>query len=101
VGMLGRDTLSYLSSGMARPLRKRPRLEWSKVVVVWARRFLPQSDSAQDTATPDTLTSHKIGRRRRIEAARAYPPDRIRLSSFFKRSGGTKLSVSDLTLLAD
>jgi hypothetical protein len=97
IGMLGRDTLGYLGSGTPRPPRKRPRLEWNTVVTVWARRFLPQSDSAHDTATPETSASHKIGRRRRIEAARAYPADRIRLSDLLKRPDKAALSVSDLT----
>jgi|ERR1051326_1561034 hypothetical protein len=97
IGMLGRDTPGYLAAGLSRPPRKRPRLEWDTVVAVWARRFLPPSDSGQDTATPETLTSHKIARRRRLEAARSYPQDRIRLSSLIDHpGGGPQFSVSDL-----
>ena len=97
IGMLGRDTLGHLASGRPRSARKRPRLEWDRVVAVWTRRFLPQSDTARDTATPETLGMHTIGRRRRLEAARAYPQERIPLSYLLKHPDDhTRLSVSDL-----
>jgi hypothetical protein len=97
IGMLGRDTLSHLASGTPRSARKRPHLEWDQVVAVWTKRFLPQADSARETATPETIAKHRIGRRRRLEAARAYPQERIPLSYLFKHpEDHTRLSVRDL-----
>jgi hypothetical protein len=102
IGMLGRDTLGHLASGTPRSARKRPRLEWDRAVAVWTRRFLPQSDTARDTATPETRPMHTIGRRRRLEAARAYPQDRIPLSYLLKHPDDhTRLTVRDLAPAED
>jgi hypothetical protein len=86
-----------IAPGTPRPARKRPRLDWDWTVAVWTRKFLPQSDTARDTATAETLGEHTIGRRRRLEAARAYPQERIPLSYLLKHPDDpTRLSVRDL-----
>ena len=68
IGMLSPETKDYLSTGKPRPLNKRPRLNWDDVIAVWLRKFLPQSES-------DKSEDHKVSRRRRAEAARAYGAD--------------------------
>jgi hypothetical protein len=90
VGMISPETKEYLSSGKSRPLNKRLRLNWDDVTAVWLRKFLPEPES-------DKSEDHKIGRRRRAEAARAYPEDQIRLSYHLSHLyGQARLSVSDL-----
>lgn len=90
VGMLSPETRGHLSSGAPRPSNKRPRLNWDDVTAVWVRKFLPQSES-------DKSEDHKISRRRRADAARAYPEDQIRLSYRLSHlHDQTRLSVSDL-----
>ncbi len=90
VGMLNPETKDYLSAGKPRPPNKRPRLNWDDIIAVWVRKFLPQAES-------DKSEDHKVSRRRRAEAARAYPEDQIPLSYRLSHLHDlARLSVSDL-----
>ena len=100
IGMLGADTEAYLRDGTVRPHSKRPRLEWEQAVAIWTKKFLPQSDSVRETATPETLAEHRAARQRRSLAARSYPQERIPLSYLLAHpEDRVKLTVEDFVPL--
>jgi hypothetical protein len=80
IGMLGIDTLNYIRTGEARPAQARPMLDWDQVVDVWSRRFLPAPATVGESADQATKADHREARQRRLEAARNFPQQMIRLS---------------------
>lgn len=81
LGMLGEPTLEALRSGRSRPTNARPLLDWSQVVSVWSRRFLPAPEFVGESAHERTKGEHREARQKRLERAREFPACRIRLSS--------------------
>ena len=100
IGMLGADTEAHLRDGTVRPHSKRPRIVWEQAVAVWTKKFLPQSDSVRETATPETIAEHRAARQRRSQAARSYPQERIPLSYLLAHpEDRAKLTVQDFVPL--
>jgi hypothetical protein len=73
IGMLSPSAKTYLRSGKSRPGAERLRLDWQNVTQIWLRKFLPDASS-------DQRDGHVGSRKRRAEAAVAYPAEKIRLS---------------------
>lgn len=80
IGTLGTNTIDYLRRGISRPKADRHLLEWDQVVDVWSRRFLPAPTTVGESATRATKDQHREARQKRLEAARNFPEDEIRLS---------------------
>ena len=80
LGALGTNSLSYLQSGKARPRNERPLLDWNQVVEVWSRRFLPAPATVGESTEEKFKAEHREARQRRLEAARIFPADQIKLS---------------------
>jgi hypothetical protein len=95
IGMLGTDTLDYLRSGQARPMNARPVLEWSQVVDIWTKKFLPAPANVGETAEDMVKAKHRQARQRRIDAARRFPQEQIKLSYFLK-DNVTRVRLADL-----
>lgn len=80
IGALGTNTIDYLRRGVPRPKAERPLLEWAQVVDVWSRRFLPAPATIGESATRATKDLHREARQKRLEAARNFSENEIRLS---------------------
>jgi hypothetical protein len=97
IGALGADTLEYLRTGQPRPKHARALLDWDQVVDVWARRFLPAPATVGESAQGATRAKHREARQRRLDAARHYPADRIKLSSRLDGQDPTvRVRIADL-----
>jgi hypothetical protein len=97
IGALGADTLEYLRTGQPRPRHARPLLDWDQVVDVWARRFLPAPATVGESAQGATKAKHRQARQRRLDAARHYPAERIKLSSRLDGEDPTvRVRIADL-----
>jgi hypothetical protein len=97
IGMLGINTLDYIRSGRVRPAQARPTLDWEQVVDVWSRRFLPAPATVGESADPATRAEHREARQRRLDAARNFPQERIRLSHLLDAHDPTlRVRVADL-----
>jgi hypothetical protein len=81
LGMLGEPTLGALRSGRSRPTNARPLLDWNQVVGVWSRRFLPAPELVGESADERTKGEHREARQKRLDRAREFPANLIRLSS--------------------
>jgi hypothetical protein len=97
IGALGADTLEYLRNGQPRPRHARPILDWEQVVDVWARRFLPAPATVGESAQSGTKAKHREARQRRLDAARNYPADRIKVSNRLDGQDPTaRVRIADL-----
>lgn len=97
IGALGADTFDHLRDGSRRPANARPLLEWKQVVGVWTRKFLPASAAVGESAMAINRDEHRVGRKRRLEAARAVPQAQVYLSSLIGTSDpAARLRVADV-----
>jgi len=91
IGMLGEATLHCLREGRPRPAGARPLLDWGQAVGVWSRRFLPAPELVGESADQRSKGAHREARQKRLDRARDFPADQIRLSSrleAFQRAAG-------------
>jgi hypothetical protein len=80
LGVLGEDTLDSLRTGQRRPTHARPLVHWDQAIGVWSRRFLPAPDMVGESADQASRSAHRDARQRRLERARDFPAEQIRLS---------------------
>nr|WP_294564204.1 Druantia anti-phage system protein DruA [uncultured Rhodopila sp.] len=86
IGMLGEATLDCLRVGRSRPVGARPILDWGQAVGVWSRRFLPSPEIVGESADHLSKAAHREARQKRLDRARDFPTDLIRLSSRLRAS---------------
>lgn len=74
------STVDNLRTGLPRPPKERPLIDWETAVAVWSRKFLPAPELVGESADGLSKAAHREARQSRNERARTFPAEQIRLS---------------------